>query len=521
MSSFLERLKERKLVQWAAAYVAGSWLMLQALDVIAGPWALPEVLQRSAQVLVLLGLFVTLVLAWYHGERGRQRVSGMELMLLTGVFLIGGALLGLTVRPEPSRNPGEAAPNLAATAQAGTPRVRLGILPPQLMADSGPGPGLSYLLQNMLAAELVGRRGIAVVDPQSLITRLAQKAGTDRPEGGGHEAGLDYALRIMIVPAEGGMDFTCILTDVRTGEVVATRPFRTADDALLPMQVREAAALVVAAVEERESLPKSLDLEPWLARAPTHIEATRAFLQGTEYAYRGLAGGREHYERALALDPGFIAPRVWLVSSLLSADDTAAARQHVARLQILAPHGSPFEQAMVGWAVASVSGDREAKARHLEVALGYSPDNNVLLYNLAGTLIRLGRVHEAHARLHAAVASGWRYAPLYTMWGVVSIETGRVDGLRATLEYALNIPTRSAYLYALLEALARFEGDDTAAGRYAASISAGGTDGVAALAAEMAPLYQRLAQLARERGRTAVAEALLNRAARSGGRHPE
>ena len=32
--------------------------------------------------LLSVGLIVTLVLAWYHGEQGHQRVSGPELMII-------------------------------------------------------------------------------------------------------------------------------------------------------------------------------------------------------------------------------------------------------------------------------------------------------------------------------------------------------------------------------------------------------------------------------------------------------
>ena len=35
MPEFLQQFKERKLFQWAAAYVAGAWVVLQVLDVLA------------------------------------------------------------------------------------------------------------------------------------------------------------------------------------------------------------------------------------------------------------------------------------------------------------------------------------------------------------------------------------------------------------------------------------------------------------------------------------------------------
>ena len=40
MGSFFDRLKRRKLFQWALAYVAAGWLLAQVLDVVAEPWGL-------------------------------------------------------------------------------------------------------------------------------------------------------------------------------------------------------------------------------------------------------------------------------------------------------------------------------------------------------------------------------------------------------------------------------------------------------------------------------------------------
>jgi len=42
---------------------------------------------------LVVGCFVTLVLAWYHGERGEQRVTGTELLIIGLVLALGGALL--------------------------------------------------------------------------------------------------------------------------------------------------------------------------------------------------------------------------------------------------------------------------------------------------------------------------------------------------------------------------------------------------------------------------------------------
>ena len=93
MSDLLQRLKERKLVQWALAYAAGAFALLQGVDIVAQRFGWPESIERALIVALAVGFFVMLVVAWYHGERGVQRVSGTELTILALLLAIGGAIL--------------------------------------------------------------------------------------------------------------------------------------------------------------------------------------------------------------------------------------------------------------------------------------------------------------------------------------------------------------------------------------------------------------------------------------------
>lgn len=77
--SGFRRLKERKLVQWAAAYVAGAWLVLEVLDVLIERFGWSERIFQGATLVLAVGLLGALILAWYHGEKRQQKVSGPEL----------------------------------------------------------------------------------------------------------------------------------------------------------------------------------------------------------------------------------------------------------------------------------------------------------------------------------------------------------------------------------------------------------------------------------------------------------
>lgn len=86
-------LRRRKLVQWALAYAAAAWVLLQAASLLAGVYGWPAPALRILTGALFIGFPVALVLAWYHGERGEQRVSSTELLILTLLLALGGGLL--------------------------------------------------------------------------------------------------------------------------------------------------------------------------------------------------------------------------------------------------------------------------------------------------------------------------------------------------------------------------------------------------------------------------------------------
>jgi TolB-like protein len=92
-TGFLARLKQRKLVQWALAYIAAAFAFLQGIDIVAAKFGWPDTVERLLIIAICVGFFVTLLLAWYHGDQGRQRASGTELLLVALVLAVGGGFL--------------------------------------------------------------------------------------------------------------------------------------------------------------------------------------------------------------------------------------------------------------------------------------------------------------------------------------------------------------------------------------------------------------------------------------------
>jgi len=73
-------------------YAAGAWGVLQGLAYVSSTFDWPRQIQQLATLALLIGLPIVLVTAWYHGDKGRQRVSAAELVIITLLFLLGGGL---------------------------------------------------------------------------------------------------------------------------------------------------------------------------------------------------------------------------------------------------------------------------------------------------------------------------------------------------------------------------------------------------------------------------------------------
>lgn len=125
----LERLKQRKLVQWTLAYMAGAWLVLQVAAVLASVFSWPPFVLRALTVLLATGVLVATIVAWYHGESGTQKVGAVEVTMLAGILVIAGVAMRM-VRGEASASHAGAPAELAAAANANPPtHASIAVLP--------------------------------------------------------------------------------------------------------------------------------------------------------------------------------------------------------------------------------------------------------------------------------------------------------------------------------------------------------------------------------------------------------
>jgi Tol biopolymer transport system component len=89
-----QKLRRRKVVQWGLAYAAGAWGFLQVFQYVSESFGWPSQLRQVAILVALVGLPIVLIIAWYHGDRGRQRVTVTEVVMIA-LLAAAGALFSV------------------------------------------------------------------------------------------------------------------------------------------------------------------------------------------------------------------------------------------------------------------------------------------------------------------------------------------------------------------------------------------------------------------------------------------
>ena len=73
--SLIADLKNRKVFQWAVAYLAGAWVLMQLIDVLGTRWGVTDNAARIIDLTLIFGFLITLVAAWYHGDQGLKKAG--------------------------------------------------------------------------------------------------------------------------------------------------------------------------------------------------------------------------------------------------------------------------------------------------------------------------------------------------------------------------------------------------------------------------------------------------------------
>ena len=96
--SVFENLRRRRVFPWLGAYIAGGFIALEGVDQLVGNSILPGVAYRVALVFYVFGIPGTLVLAWFHGEKGPQKPPKLEVWLQGAMLVAALAISGVLIK---------------------------------------------------------------------------------------------------------------------------------------------------------------------------------------------------------------------------------------------------------------------------------------------------------------------------------------------------------------------------------------------------------------------------------------
>ena len=302
MLPYLQRLKQRKIVQWVIAYAAAAWLSLEVFDLVAEQFFWPAWIRQAATILVLFGLIITIVLAWYHGERGRQRVGAIETVLLVALLAMAGQSVWLLRDRDQSINQ-EPVTAASGFRTAPLPDNSVAVLPcMNLSGDEGQG----YFADG-LAAELITRlSAVSGLRIPSHTSSFSFKGRNLAVEEVAASLRVRHVLECDVSGDESRIKVAARLVDVESGYTLWSETYDRARAKLFDVQQDVAQAVVNKLEVELAGLEQQLVNRRWTDNTEAYDEFLRAIRYQHGFATADtIATSGKHLERAIELDPQF------------------------------------------------------------------------------------------------------------------------------------------------------------------------------------------------------------------------
>ena len=296
------RLRRRKVVQWGIAYAAAAWTLLQVLEYFGETYAWPLAVRQIAGLALPLALLFVLVLAWYHGDKGEQKVSRTELAILAVLTVaVGGTLWWYVSRIDESAwvvDTGVSETRHAVQADAASiavlPFVNMSPDKDQEYFADGMSEEVLNLLSQLPQLHVIARTSsFSFKGKEADIAEIAHKLNVAHVlEGSVRKSGDTVRITVQLIRASDSTHLWSQTYDRKLTDV-----FKVQD---------EIAGAVVAALQVK-LLPAEQER---LAAAPTvNAEAYDAYLKGLYHWYKltreDLDAAERYFNLALSKDPAY------------------------------------------------------------------------------------------------------------------------------------------------------------------------------------------------------------------------
>ena len=426
--SVWQRLKERKLVQWTLAYVAAAFALLQGIDIVAQRFGWPEQSMRFVIIALSVGFFVTVVLAWYHGERGAQRVTGTELAILALLLAIGGGFLW-SFAGRSSKAASSAAP--PAPDAALIPEKSIAVLP---FENATRNADTEYLSDGMAEALINSLTELQQLKVIARSTAFRYKGKQIDPQGVGRELNVRTVLMGVVRQAGDRLNVQVDLVDATTGTQLWGQEYeRKLADVLAVKQT------LVREVTEKLRLKLTGEQQQRLTQRDTsNPEAYQFYLRGRYYwnkrTAENLAKAMEQFQQAADKDPNYALAYVGLSDSYVLLENYVGtpARETYPKAKAFAERALQLDSSLA----------------EAHTSLGY-------VYN------GLWRWDEAEEEFKRAIALNPNYPTAHHWYSLCLLDLGRTDEAKAEIKRAHELDPLSLIIGTTVTYAYLAEGDAT------------------------------------------------------------
>ncbi len=426
-------LRQRRAVRFILTYAVGAWIAAQVAGFFVEQGYVSRRVLDVTLFLLVVFFLALLVLVWYHGEKGHQKIRRTEAVLLgaLGFVAVGGSvwLASREASGLAGFDPDEAVVALGDSSLAVLPFV-----------NELDDPGMAWLdrgIADLLATDLTQLPHLRVVSGQrlfDLLRQLGEEESRSVPEDlqavVTRRAGARYMLTGRIAGSSRNLVLIATLADARTGEIAGAARAQGPDVFTLVDRISS------ELLPDWLASPGGVEQRPVAQLTTRSLEAYAEYQRGREARLRfHLREAEERFRAAIALDSTFALAHFQLAGVQATNGDfgEAMVSLRLARENLTA--ANEHDRLFIEGLSALIGGDRETGERKLRELITKYPDEKEARLVLAN-FIRGASRDPAAARqlLEEALQLDPMYAPAYNELAYYAARRGDFDSATVLID---------------------------------------------------------------------------------------
>lgn len=463
--SVVAELKRREVFRVAGGYAGLAWAVLEASEVMAPRFGLPDEFKTVVLAFVTVGFPIALVCAWRYeitpegirrtreepGEGNARLTPARVAEILAIIGLVAGVvyLYGVRLRGEATSTVAAETTERAASFTAGSTAGErsIAVLPFVNMSDD---PGNEYFSDGVSEEILDALANLGTIRVAARTSSFSFKGRNVDIRDIGLQLGVQTVMEGSVRKAGNRVRITAQLIDSLNGYHLWSGTYDRDLVDIFAVQDEIARSIV-----EALHVPLGLSAEAAVVEVGTsNVEAYNAYLRGLHtfqtIGPETLGSTIEFMKRAIELDPGYAAPYGMLASSYMVASlwlprETAfpAAKEAFDRALELDPGQGMALFAKAQYVTLTDWDWLEAK-KYFDLAMRDKSNSTVVAFWYATLhLAPLGLVDQAQTLLSEAAARDPLDSRIKILAGTLALFEGRLEWAKGQFQLALQLDEKS------------------------------------------------------------------------------